>query len=582
MKNKSILQVGVILLAIPFFTLFFASVFFVLGGTLNGFIFPMGILSSFGLSYFFAKSLYPKTQIPQILKKAFLVAIVSILICLFLGTIVYDYSYDGQVYHQEIMIMLSNGWNPIYQHHSMTTNVSAAIWVDHYLKGLETIWASIFCMTGNIESGKSINFLMVEASFCLFYSMMCERFSSIASKKRIYICLFFTFCPVVAAQWLTYYIDWSMYVLLLSFVSVLLLPMIRNSNYRYLLIGMIIFLASAIKWNFLFWIGFAVIIYMTILLAKKQYLIFRKMFFTGIISLILGTGLAGFNSYVTNVIDHSTPFYPLTGNDKVDIMTSQSPPNLREKNHIAQVFISLFSYPANDPKKPTKYIFFFDIKEFLYGIMKTSTPTDTRISGFGAFFSSILILSAIVYLFTKIRDKQQRILFGIIISALLGGLFILPSGWWARYVPFFWAMPLVMLLYSELAVNVSHWVMWLRRIVYVFIICNLSLAIVSPIVYSLYNEIKVHSVVSQLATAEREVELNFTGVHSFKEKLKGIKYTESKEILTELFTWKSIYWGENNHVGVFYNADKVTLGKKKKHLLIELKENLKKKVNSGD
>ncbi|KAA6339686.1 hypothetical protein EZS27_012394 [termite gut metagenome] len=581
MSNKSILQVGVILLTIPFFTLFFASLLFVFGGTLNGFIFPMGILSSFGLSYFFAKSLYQRSQISQILKKSFLVAMASIIISLFLGMILYDYSFDGQWYHQEIIITLSNGWNPIYQHHSMTTNVSAAIWVDHYLKGLETIWASIFCMTGNIESGKSINFLMAEASFCLFYAMICERFPSIASKKRTYMCLFFNFCPVVAAQWLTYYIDWSMYVLLLSFVSVLLLPMVQNSNYRYLLIGMIIFLASAIKWNFLFWIGFAVIIYMTILLAKKQYLIFRKMFFTGIISLILGVGLAGFNSYITNVIDHSTPFYPLTGNDKVDIMISQLSPSLREKNHIAQVFISLFSYPANDTEKQTKYIFFFDIKEFLYSIMKTSTPTSTRISGFGAFFSSILILSVIIYLFTKIKDKQQRIFFGIIISALLGGLFILPSGWWARYVPFFWAMPLVMLLYSELVVDVSHWIMWLRRIVYVFIVFNLSLAIVSPIVYSLYNKIKVHSVVSQLATAEGEVELNFGGVHSFKEKLKGIKYTENKESLTELFTWKPIYWGENNQ-GVFYNADKATLGKEKKHFLIELTDKLKRKVNGDD
>jgi hypothetical protein len=103
-----------------------------------------------------------------------------------------------------------------------------------------------------------------------------------------------------------------------------------------------------------------------------------------------------------------------------------------------------------------------------------------------------------------------------------------------------------------------------------------------PVAFAVFNRVKADSAVSQLAAAEGELELNFGYAHSFKEKLKGIKYTETNKTLTELdtvSTWQHVYFHKIPNVGVFYNADKGTLTEGK-HFLLEFKKRMRRMMHA--
>lgn len=77
---------------------------------------------------------------------------------------------------------------------------------------------------------------------------------------------------------------------------------------------------------------------------------------------------------------------------------------------------------------------------------------DTRISGFGLFFSGLLVLSLIgilCYVTNKQISKNYRIFVSIGLLLILIGSFAIPAGYWARYNPFLWLIILISLYIYE-------------------------------------------------------------------------------------------------------------------------------------
>ncbi|MEI6728779.1 MAG: hypothetical protein WCK98_04005 [bacterium] len=68
----------------------------------------------------------------------------------------YDLSYDGQAYHGEAIIELNEGWNPIYERAPGYGGGTHSIWLNAYPKASWLNSVSIYKVTGNIESGKTI------------------------------------------------------------------------------------------------------------------------------------------------------------------------------------------------------------------------------------------------------------------------------------------------------------------------------------------------------------------------------------------------------------------------------------------
>ena len=565
MKEKDfVFLLGATLLSLPCFILFIASLFFVGGSTLNSFIFPLGVISTLIFSLRIARSLYPTQNFRTIWLRVSIVTLLFIVLFLWIGSLFYDYSFDGQWYHQNIILSLKEGWNPIYQPHSVGSY--SGIYVDHYSKGLETVWATVFCTTGYIESGKAISFLMITASLLLFYWMLSVQFRLMTNRKRVFISLLFTLNPVVLSQWFTYYVDWSLYTLLLSLVSVLTTLRVKDKWYKYFLIGEIIFFAASIKFNILFWIGVCILIYLSIMLWRKNYEILSKVILSGCIA-IPGIVLASYNPYITNTIDHANPFYPLMGEGKVDIMTQQQMSSMKEQSCLEQVILPYFSYPQNDIREDTQLAIPFTIRGG-----KDLSPfisPDVSIAGFGPFFSGILILALLLYLFSRISQREYRIIFGIILISIFISFFILPSGWWARYVPFFGAFPLIMLLYCELDRRNEKWKLYLKRTVYGFIVLNLCIVGGMSIISAIYNNAKVDFVVSRIKEAPSSPEIYFGVCPSFKEKLKNVSYIEHTQM------WEPLYFSKNVKEGVSYNIINSELGEGKAGIVVRLIDRFK-------
>lgn len=146
--------------------------------------------------------------------------------------------------------------------------------------------------------------------------------------------------------------------------------------------------------------------------------------------------LVGYSPYITNIIDDGNPLYPLYGKGSVDIMTNNQPKSFAEMNSIEKLTISLFSKVDNininvDREPELKIPFTVTAEEI------QQCSVDTRISGYGPWFSGILLITRFV-LFIKFivslkEKKLQNVYFvGFMFLCVILMLFF-TGNWWARY-----------------------------------------------------------------------------------------------------------------------------------------------------
>ena len=98
------------LLLIPLMSFGIGSLWLILGFQVSSFIFPFScVLSAFSTILIFKKKTAQKTIILNIVYASFL-----FLSCILVSNSFYDVSFAGQWYHQDAVILLSEGWNPLH------------------------------------------------------------------------------------------------------------------------------------------------------------------------------------------------------------------------------------------------------------------------------------------------------------------------------------------------------------------------------------------------------------------------------------------------------------------------------------
>ncbi|MDR2907201.1 MAG: hypothetical protein LBU91_04335 [Bacteroidales bacterium] len=525
--------IGVGLLAIPVFSLVVTTLFWICGLSMSPIIFPLAIALSLGLVYVVSEKNSPQFFYASC-------SVLGIIIgSLILSAFTYDYSYDGQWYHQEIISQLKNGWNPIYKFHAP----DASRWVNHYAKGLETVSATIYSMTGNIETGKAVNLLLVFASAFLFFTFLKTCFETLSFKKKILLTFLFVFCPVVGAQIFTFKNDFAGYALLLTLVPSLILLFRKQSKYNLFIIGAVVFLACVIKFNWFFWILFAVFCYLVYMMVIKRYDLLKKIIITCMISSIVAVFIVGFNPYVTNIIDHKNPFYLVIGEGRVDTI-DQFTPSIQNKARVGKVLTSLCSYPnltlneTSRIQEDVKWAFPWNLR---FSHFRNCAVDNTRIGGFGVFFCWSFVLSLALYGMVafrknKLENNINRIHYDIFLLILFLSLFILPLGWWARFVPFFWAFPLVMLLYSERENKIKS-INLFRTFIYFLLVINTSVFLSTGLLRGVLHKITIDKTIRTLEKSDEPVLINFGDDFAFKIKLehRNIPYQATSEQLKTLF-----------------------------------------------
>ncbi|MBR1543353.1 MAG: hypothetical protein IJ626_00465 [Muribaculaceae bacterium] len=410
---------GVSLLLLSLFTFFFASLMWWLA--LPFFLsFPLGLVTSQG--FLIWESGFSRSAVWRLL-----CLLVMILLTILLSGLIQDFSFDGNTYHQNTIYALAHGWNPISGRNQGA--LLGSLWSQYYTLGMETLAASVYSITGLIQTGKAANLWLVLAM--VFMTAEALSFTPL-SRWRWYVAVALLCNPVVITQMFSFYVDFVQYVLLALAICCFHVWAASSRRIWLAYLAAILAFSFAVKINVAFWVFLYSFIY---------YLLFQKHRVSAglVVAVFVGAALAGFFMlgyfpYITNFISRGNPIFPLIGQGSVDIITGNTPPEVQDMSRFLAPFYSI-AYPFTEQCQFSQY--------FL------ASKLDARLGGFGPIFLPVLLLSFAVLCVRSnllLRSLQYRcVAFAV---SLLVGTLLLPAGWWARYVPFVYLLAVVAVIYG--------------------------------------------------------------------------------------------------------------------------------------
>ncbi len=397
------------------------------------------------------------------------ISIVSIFIAYLAAAFYFDLSWDGQWYHQSAIYHMVQDWNPLTEpiREFEKNNASS---ISHFPKASWYFAASVYSTFGNFEAGKSMNFILLIASVFLFYSTLVKLYLN--RIKSITVTVLAHLNPVIWSEITTYLVDGNL-VLYLGIYILVLFAWFRLREKRYLVVGLLA-VAGMIDAKFTGLVFFCVLALggaiFTFIFYRDQLL---KYIGIHALAVVFGVVIMGYNPYITNLVERGHPFYPIMGTEKYPSVFErtgkdsneiyETPHNMMGKPVLVRMFYANFSRPDNAPYYKEK-----DAEltwPFVSRISDWSAYHfhETRNSGFGPFFSGIIIFSVALSIVLFIREKDKRWLLILITASLFGSLLFSKHFWWPRFGPQMYLIPLVpvvLLLKSKVSkpVRVMLWI----------------------------------------------------------------------------------------------------------------------------
>lgn len=546
-------NMGLFLLLDIAITLLLSTILFFVGISITAYHFFGSLIISGILLYFLSfKKKTIKSFVTVLLASGILL---SGMICI--ESKLYDISYDGNAYHKDAIGLLKNGWNPVYdknvkkfyQESSLRPDnfySVQGIWEEHYAKTGWIYSASIYAVTNNIESGKALNLLMDFICFSIFISFFYRKWKKLW--PTLLIALAAVFNPITYVQCMNYYNDGLLGVTLFAFV-LCLIQFISNKKEQtpklYAMIGSLLIIGVNIKYTGLAYLGlFALGLYCYYVYREKKQVLKPTIIF-GLMFLI-SIFIVGFSSYVTNTLDHKHPLYPLFGKDKVDIMTDLQPDSFEHMSAIKKFGYSIFSetddilkYTGREPKLKIPFTVNYD--------ELTRFRADIRIGGWGVLFSGIFLLSIIIIILglkRKYKEEKSEFIISMIILGTVGLLIcFLSDGWWARYAPYVYFIPLFAFYFvldyhmEQHSRNTMAYIIGYTTMIF------MNVLLITPSILNHFNTSKVIAHSLDLFSKEVEkkevimLEQSFNGV-LYNLDDRGIKYNlsyKTKETDNELY-----------------------------------------------
>lgn len=412
-------------------------------------------------------------------KKAIIAIILSSVVfigCAYTSSQIYDGTADGNTYHKLAVGALKNGWNPVYESvgdfnkkegnpfdvYKDNVNIN---WVDHYARGTETFGAVIYAFSGNIETGKMYNLLWIYIGLFIIFGLLKQL--SLNNWKSLLIAGILSFNPIMLVQIGNYYLDGvltiSLFIIILCCLLQLkkLSPEKNKENYFILALA-IIWCCNSKFTGLAFSAVFCGVYYLYKHIRNyikdkdnfKKVLTKDTLFY--LVTVLIAIIIVGGSTYTKNMIDHGNPLYPLYGKGHVDNMVMMEiPKSLQEKNRLTIFLTSIFakgenvspSYSDEGNEPDLKLPLTFTKEE----LDNYSIP-DIRMGGFGPLFSAIFILAmigtvGIIIEHVKNKDWNKLIPYAITLVTIISLILLLDGGYWARYIPYFYLVPVFVLIH---------------------------------------------------------------------------------------------------------------------------------------
>lgn len=371
--------------------------------------------------------------------------------CIVCG-LVFDASFDAMYYHKEAIIALKEGWNPlsegVLQADPFAGYQQLALWLDNYPKGLWICSASIYALTGALETAKAVNLLFLLSVFAASFDTL-KRVYGLKDGKAAAFAALFAANPVFLCQAFTFYNDLAVgSLLVLTLLGGIRIVSRRMDTYSYAVLMLAVCLCCTVKFT-------APVLAALILLAFGVYYAFsvkwdlRRLRTPAAILLLgfaFGAAVLGFDPYIEHLSAGHHLFYPVMGEAEIDIMYHNAPASFAGKSNPRQMAESLFARTDNTLNAEPQFKLPLRIyaEEF-----ESLGDADIRLGGFGILFSGILCLSVLFALIMAAYRTKIRAATAVALGVLALLALFFPETWWARYASYIYYIPLLLLLYAQ-------------------------------------------------------------------------------------------------------------------------------------
>ncbi len=316
--------------------------------------------------------------------------------------------------------------------------------VKYYSKGAWIYAASIYNLTNHIEVSKAFNIAFIFGSFLISAAAILSL-RKLKVGYALLISLIAAFNPISISQSLSFYVDGQLSSLLVALASLFFLSINTKKIviFAWLIVPIIVLLIN-VKFTGLVYVSIILLlVYACIFISSKRKREFYKIILPILTGLIIGILFIGYNPYITNTINYGHPLNPVAGSGARDIVSSNTPKALRDKNRFEKLFLSIFAESPSDFEEllESNYIhlkapFLFRVKDLL-----TYRSPDRRIGGFGPLFSGLIVLSTFLLPSLFKLETQARKIFLVSTGIVLLSVVANPECWWARFAPQLWLLP---------------------------------------------------------------------------------------------------------------------------------------------
>ena len=381
-----------------------------------------------------------------------IIPIAAIIFSVATASLLYDTSIDGQQYHFQAIYAFQHGWNPFAGQTPPDIGIPADMWVSHYPAASWLISAALLTAGLPLESVKCANILALFASGLIVLNAT-RRLGFAWWPALAFTCVA-ALNPISLAELFTRMNDGLLASLVLIFIASVSVWVLKDDKHSIVIALAAMLLGLNLKFSaipiFAILAGAASIAKIYNSGAKSGF----RMGLLLMVSGIIGIFVLGANPYLLNWIRFGHPLYPLMGPGSVDIMAGNTPAALSSFSPPARFFYSLFAatHSGYGSDIYLKWPFSLSATE-----LRAAGGVDIRIGGFGPFFSGALLAALLLLPWALLSKRLSSA--GVLMLALAAVIsisaFVMPQNWWARYVPQFWLVPL--LLAGVLYVTNTRW-----------------------------------------------------------------------------------------------------------------------------
>lgn len=241
------------------------------------------------------------------------------------------------------------------------------------------------------------------------------------------------------------------------------------------------------------------------------------------LAVALGVLGAGWNPYVTNWRTKGHPLYPVYGAGAVDVMTINTPDRMRGRNRFAKLGMSILAVSTNFDGPWLKAPFVVRPSE-----LDIFVAPDVRGGGFGVFFSGALALAAVLLAALLARARREALPMLALAGAILGSVLANPEGWWARYAPQLWLIPIALALAAWLAPRTS-WRRGIGLLVLAVLVIDAALVLGLNLAKNWPDDAALRAQLRELAASRASVDVDFGAFISNRIRFQeaGVKFRET-------------------------------------------------------